>query len=312
VTGCPSGGALVLGWCCRGGWAPVGPAGQLRLWPGWIARDAKDSARGWAFGVDQPSRRQIGALVAEDADAAERLLSAAASDDLEVLAFVRASDVVTPELWRAHGFAVQPYSYMVAPTRTAASADSPTTALPSWTPSDGHDTAKLLARAYANDTGLRPFAREGTDAEWHDYVAAVTLRPGCGEFSSQASATHRAGDALVGVALVTSIGRTTAHLAQLAIDPSARGRGLSRTLMSAVRANADRVLGASRVSLLVSGASRAALAVYAREGFRPVATFLAAHRPALNAPECPRKSGVNCIGNSRGINSRRFTSPCGP
>jgi ribosomal protein S18 acetylase RimI-like enzyme len=83
---------------------------------------------------------------------------------------------------------------------------------------------------------------------------------------------------LLGVALGTSIGSTTAHLAQLAVAPEARGRGLAQTLLAAARANADRVLRASRISLLVSTANTRALRLYARAGFRRTGDFVAAAR----------------------------------
>jgi ribosomal protein S18 acetylase RimI-like enzyme len=280
-----------LGWDLERDWAAVEPARKSGLLPGWLARDAKGVTRGWAFGVDQPEIRQIGAVVADADEYADRLIAAASGDPLrETIAFVKSSPVVTAARWRRLGFAVQPYIYKVAPTRTAAArdagsgkgrpdADAGITAA-CWSNSDGHETAKLLARAYAADRGLRPFARGGSAAEWHDYVAAITLRPGCGVFSPAASVAMRQHGELVGVALVTSIGRTTAHLAQLALDPSVRGRGISWTLLDRARANADRVLGASRLSLLVSEANRAALAIYSRQGFRAAGEFIAAHRPA--------------------------------
>lgn len=268
-----------LGWDLARDWAGVEPARQAGLLPGWLARDAGGRTSGWAFGVDQPAMRQIGAVVADDEASVDTLIDTAAGDaGRDVLVFVKASSVVTAARWQQHGFTVQPYSYLVAPTKTAAmcGVDAPECA--AWSASDGHETAELLSRAYADDRSLRPFAREGTAADWHDYVASVTLRPGCGVFSPAASVAMRVDGKLVGVAMVTSIGRTTAHLAQLAVDPAMRGRGISRCLVTVARANADRVLGASRMSLLVSEANRAALAVYVRAGFRPAGKFIAAFR----------------------------------
>jgi RimJ/RimL family protein N-acetyltransferase len=152
-----------------------------------------------------------------------------------------------------------------------------------WTAGDLDATARLLSQAYASDLALRPFARQGTMAQWTEYVEAITLRPGCGEFSADASIAVRRDGELVAVALVTSVGPTTAHLAQLAIVPSMRGRGLSRAVVAAVRHNAARVLRSSRCSLLVSDANPAACALYARAGFRQDGEFIAAHRPAKSA-----------------------------
>jgi ribosomal protein S18 acetylase RimI-like enzyme len=152
-------------------------------------------------------------------------------------------------------------------------------------------------RAYADDRSLRPFARQGTPSDWLDYVDALTMRPGCGVFSSQSSVVIRDGQRLLGVALVTSIGPTTAHLAQLAVAQEARGRGLAQTLLSEARAHAGRVLGASRISLLVSTANSPALTLYARLGFRHAGDFVAAEfggsHPLRSINTAPATGGDN-------------------
>jgi ribosomal protein S18 acetylase RimI-like enzyme len=261
-----------LGWDLARDWAAVEPARRAGLLPGWVVRGADRRARGWAFGVDLDGERQVGAVVADDADAAQHLIEAVTADPsvAHALAFVRVSDVVNADLLRARGFDVQAYAYLIAPT-----IDAPQR-VETWRTDDRVATAELLMRAYADDHSLRPFARQGTPADWLDYVDALTMRPGCGVFSPQSSVVIRDGQRLRGVALVTSIGPTTAHLAQLAVAPEARGRGLAQTLLAAVRANARRVLGASRLSLLVSTANTPALTLYARAGFRHAGDFAAA------------------------------------
>jgi ribosomal protein S18 acetylase RimI-like enzyme len=261
-----------LGWDLARDWAAVDPARQTGQLPGWVARDIDGRARGCAFGVDGPAGRQIAAVIAGDRASAEGLFHAAIHDGEPggILAFVRTDAVVTADVWRAHGFAVQPYAYLVAPTVARPALGS------SWEASDRLATAQLLERAYATDTTLRPFARRGTPDEWLDYLDALTLRPGCGVFSPAASVVLRTGDEVIGVALVTAIGATTAHLAQLAVTPEARGRGWAARLVAAARANAARVLGASRLSLLVSSANTPALTVYRRAGFVHAGDFLTA------------------------------------
>lgn len=261
-----------LGWDLVRDWAAVEPARRSGLLAGWIVRGLDHQPRGWAFGVDVDDERQIAAMVADTADATTQLIHAcmAGPSVTRALAFVRADDVVTADVLTAHGFSVQPYVYLIAPTGGTTPVSEP------WCAADRFATADLLMRAYAEDRSLRPFARQGTPEDWLDYVDALTMRPGCGIFSPQASVVMREGGALVGVALVTSIGQTTAHLAQLAVAPQMRGRGLARALLSAARVSADRVLRASRISLLVSTANTPALRLYARAGFRHAGDFVAA------------------------------------
>jgi ribosomal protein S18 acetylase RimI-like enzyme len=289
-----------LGWDLSRDWAAVDPARRAGLVPGWIARDDRGRPRGWAFGVEQPGVLQLGAVVAADAATLESLLDQAAQDR-DTLLFVRSSDVVSASALAALGFSVQPYRYLVATSLLRSERCEPFE-MAAWNAGDLEATASLLARAYASDLALRPFARQGTLSEWIEYVEAITLRPGCGEFSANASVTLRHGGELVAVALVTSVGPTTAHLAQLAIVPAMRGRGISRAVLSTVRHNAARVLKSSRCSLLVSEANPAACALYARAGFRQDGAFLAAHRPAQ--PDQPLRF-INTAPATGGDSARR-------
>jgi ribosomal protein S18 acetylase RimI-like enzyme len=273
-----------LGWDLARDWAAVDPARRVGLLPGWVVRGTDHQARGWAFGVDLDGERQVGAVVADDADAAQHLIDALTADPsvAHTLAFVRATDVVNAALLRANGFDVQPYAYLIAPTAGAS------LGVDTWRTDDRVATAEVLMRAYADDRSLRPFARRGTPDDWLDYVDALTMRPGCGVFSPHCSVVIRDGQRLLGVALVTSIGPTTAHLAQLAVAPDARGRGLAQTLLAEARAHAGRVLRASRLSLLVSTANTPALTLYARAGFRHTGDFVAAVFTPCD-PSAPRR-----------------------
>lgn len=279
-----------FGWDLARDWAAVDPARRAGLVPGWIARDAHGAPRGWAFGVDQPGVRQIGALVADDEETAGQLIGAVLDRDAagDTLLFVRSSPAISRDVLRARGFAVQSYRYLVAPTavgrRRASGAGAVAgVEIAPWRSADLADTAALLADAYAADRSLRPFARAGTIDEWIDYVESLTLRPGCGVFSPAASATVRLDGRLVAVAMVTSIGPTTAHLVQLAVAACARGRGWSGQLVDRVKHDAARVLGASRCSLLVSAANHVACGLYERAGFRAAGEFVAASRHAAAA-----------------------------
>jgi hypothetical protein len=115
-----------LGWDLARDWAAVDPARRAGLLPGWVVRGADRQARGWAFGVDLEGERQVGAVVADDADAAQQLIEALTADPsvAHALAFVRVNDVVNAALLRANGFDVQPYAYLIAPTTGAFAAGS--------------------------------------------------------------------------------------------------------------------------------------------------------------------------------------------
>jgi ribosomal protein S18 acetylase RimI-like enzyme len=271
--------SIDLGWDLARDWAAVEPARQAGLLPGWITRDDNGRARGWAFGVDGAEVRQIGALVADNDAAADALLRDIVATPSRIEAFVRNCDGLTAALWHAHGFAVQPYDYLVAPLRppTAPAATAPTDERP-WRSTDVPTAAELFMRAYAADTSLRPFARTGRIDDWEEYVRALTERPGCGVFVPECSVVVEDGGLMAGVALVTSVGATTAHLAQLAVAPGHRGRGLAMRLLCAASERARTTLGASRISLLVSRANTVAQAIYRRVGFAPVAEFTTAVR----------------------------------
>jgi ribosomal protein S18 acetylase RimI-like enzyme len=77
--------------------------------------------------------------------------------------------------------------------------------------------------------------------------------------------------------VVTTVGPKTAHVAQIAVDPSARGNGLGAQLVCAAAAAAG-AQGYERLTLLVAASNAGAGALYERLGFRQTATFLAAVR----------------------------------
>ncbi len=129
----------------------------------------------------------------------------------------------------------------------------------------------------------RPSRRSGTLAEWAQYVAQIIKTPGCGRFLPAASVSvqHPADDRLRGLVLTTTLQRDTAHIAQLAVDPAYRRRGLARALVEDASRRAS-AAGCWRVTLLVADDNTAARDLYASLGFEPVAHFLHATRHAPN------------------------------
>jgi ribosomal protein S18 acetylase RimI-like enzyme len=83
--------------------------------------------------------------------------------------------------------------------------------------------------------------------------------------------------ALEGIVVTTLVAPATAHIAQVAVDPAARGRGTGAALLQAA-SGAARALGARRVTLLVSESNAAARSLYARVGFTPASVFLYGQR----------------------------------
>jgi ribosomal protein S18 acetylase RimI-like enzyme len=271
-----------LGWDLARDWAAVDPARRSGLLAGWLARDAAGAPSGLAFGVDLPDTRQLAAVIAEDGAVVDGLLATATGDPgRHTLFFGRVGDGLTVGALERAGFTIQPYAYLVAPIETRPLTDviDEPDAVTSYSADDSEQVAALLMSAYASDRTLRPFARAGTIDDWRDYVNALTLRPGCGVFSPDASVLIRRNGELQAVALVSSIGATTAHLGQFAIAPARRGQGLSHRLLALARARAARVLGASRCSLLVSEANPAALKIYAAAGFNRAGCFAVAFKP---------------------------------
>ncbi len=268
--------AVDLGWDLARDWAAVEPARRSGLLPGWVARAPDGHIAGWAFAADTPERRQLGALVAEDEEVARRLLVGGVLSGVEAIGgFIRTTPTVNAGVFQSLSLSVQPYHYLTRPLGWDPPPAPVDVRAGDWADGDVDPVAELFRSAYAADDSLRPFARVGTHEDWRDYVDALTQRPGCGVFSPESSVVIREGASLLGVALVTSVGPTTAHLAQIAVTPAARARGLGAVLLAEVMRRASRHLRASRLSLLVSEANHSACRLYTRAGFSAEGEFLA-------------------------------------
>ncbi|GMV23082.1 MAG: hypothetical protein AMXMBFR57_30310 [Acidimicrobiia bacterium] len=268
--------AVDLGWDLARDWAAVEPARRSGLLPGWVAHTPDGHIAGWAFAADGLDRRQLGALVADDGEVAVRLLRGGVLAGIEALGgFIRTTPTVNAGVFQSVSHSVQPYHYLVRQLGYGEPFGTAELSSETWQDADAESVADLFRQAYAADRSLRPFARVGTHEDWCDYVDALTRRPGCGVFSPESSVVVREGHTLLGVALVTSVGPTTAHLAQIAVTPAARTRGLGGALLAEAMRRASRHLRASRLSLLVSDANQSACRLYTRAGFHPEGEFLA-------------------------------------
>ena len=249
--------------------------------PGFVARHASGAVAGWAYYVLQGSELQIGALLASTPGTTANLLdavlgSAAATVASRTLFFAHTDAPGIADALAGRGFTVTAEHYL---TRTLGGSPSAGAALPTWRADDAAATADLLQAAYGGPDPTRAFAPGDALADWHSYVQQLTCATGCGRFLPALSPVLRTGDGqLDGVALVTAVSGTSAHLAQLAVRSDRSGAGIGGGLLAAALAGAQ-AAGYQRLSLLVHSANARARRLYAGTGFEARGTFVSATRP---------------------------------
>lgn len=249
--------------------------------PGFVARQASGAVAGWTYYVLQGSELQIGALVALSPDTTASLLdavlgSAAATVASRTLFFAYTDAPGVAEALAGRGFTVTAEHYLSRPLVPDA---SHVAALPAWHDDDVAPAARLLQDAYGGPDATRAFAPGDALADWHGYLQQLTRATGCGRFLPTLSPVLRANHGqLDGVALVTAVSGTSAHLAQLAVRACRLGAGHGGRLLAAAVAGAQSA-GYQRISLLVNAANGRARRLYAATGFEARATFVSATRP---------------------------------
>jgi ribosomal protein S18 acetylase RimI-like enzyme len=146
-----------------------------------------------------------------------------------------------------------------------------------WHADDLDAIASLLETSYTEAAG-RHFAPDGN---WEKYVIGLVEQAGCGVFDPALTRVGRGADgALQAFIAVTRVSPTTAHIAQVAVHPSQRGRGVARGLVEGALRDAARA-GHTDVTLIVAESNAAARGLYASLGFAPRATFIAARAESL-------------------------------
>ena len=284
-----------LGWDLRPSCELVEAArltGRLR---GFLARNSRSGIVGWTYFLLHQDTLQLGNLVAVD-DAVvrgllERVLGGADARRARRFScfLFPGSDAIEPAL-AASGFSILRHAYLRRPLC------DPSTALPGHLCAGGRDyrlgdwsaetvpaLVSLLSSAYDGTREARCFAPDSQMEQWATYVHHLVHTRSCGRFERGLSATVQTRSGRVaGAILVTGLSDRTAHIAQMAIDPGHRCRGLGRWLVGAAcqRAGAARYV---EMTLLVAQSNDRARRVYDRLGFEPVTDFVFADRLAVPA-----------------------------
>ena len=282
-----------LSWDTTWTWATVEQARFARGLPGFLATDGAGRVEGWTFYVVDDGIVHIGGLVAHSDAASRALLDGVLHGSQQTGAEATACFVLDRAAGLAaalehHRFAVERFHYLslvldgsrgLKPPRYEPSTDDSRSAgalalaCDAWRDGDLEKIAALLDASYGTDAG-RHFAPNGN---WEKYTTGLVEQAGCGVFDTSLTRVVRADAGLHAAVLVTTVSPSTAHIAQLAVHPDCRGRGLASNL---VREAADRSARARKteLTLLVGEHNEQARRLYASLGFTHKATFLAARR----------------------------------
>jgi ribosomal protein S18 acetylase RimI-like enzyme len=296
----------LLSWEAAGIWDLAAEARTEGRLPGFLAREASGHIAGWTFFGVSGGVLQVGALAGQRADVVRALLEAVLASPESQLArryqcFVFPESPSVEAALVRRRFGIEPYHYLVAPLPLDVSRRDAPVPLAPWRGDLTADAVRLIARSYAGQPSAACFAPNGRLDEWVAYCTQVLRTPACGDFvpeeSFVANGDHESG--LAGAVLTTRLSSDTAHLAQVVVDPAARGRGLGPALVSAAAAAAAR-RGAVRLTLLVGERNAPAVRIYASLGFARRATFLFGARDRitrLGAKLSPVRAAAQTIGS---------------
>jgi GNAT superfamily N-acetyltransferase len=255
-----------LGWDASWTWSTVEQARTTWGLPGVIAADAGGAPQGWGFYVADNLTLHIGGLVSSAPAVTDALLSFILERNdagLPVACFIRDRAPGLERLLAARGFLVERFLYLSRPIDASAApaeawhrgeAGDPLAAFDltvrDWRDDDRHEAGALLAASYS-PAAARHFAPTGAPQEWARYVTGVMEQGGCGTLDRHATRVVWQGRRMRAVALVTELAAETSHLAQLAVHPDCRGRGIAAALVGDALASAA-AAGRAALTLLVS------------------------------------------------------------
>lgn len=268
-----------LRWETASIWRQVEAARTAGTLPGFIATAPDGRGRGWSFHLRHGDTVQIGGLAAVSHEATAGLLDAvwASTEAASARNTILFGHFQAPGLIRelaGKGVAVERYRYLLrslSPDSGALSGRPAEQRL--WHAADLSEVGAVLSLAYGPDRS-RPFAPGGQLPDWMEYLGQLLGTSGCGDFEPAVSVVRPApSGGLDGVALVTRLAATTAHLAQLAVRPDAQARGVGSRLLAEVMARAFGA-GYRSLTLLVSEANVRACRLYEEREFLATAAFL--------------------------------------
>ncbi|MCC7010604.1 MAG: GNAT family N-acetyltransferase [Acidobacteria bacterium] len=273
-----------LSWDVRESWRVIEPARRAGQLPGFVVRDRHGRPVAWAACTMVARAWHVFALSAAEREAATLLVDAIAvaaglAGAARIVFSVRDSTPALAPVLASRGYRVERYRYLMKPL---ADAGGPAPAAGRWIAGTG-PMARLCARAYRAAPGVRAFAMEDTPESWDEYVHGLVTTDGCGRFARDLSdVVAREDGELDAAVLVTRLGPGTIHIAQLAVDPVAQGRGIGRALVGAVERRGA-AAGAHALTLLVAASNVPAARLYEARGFRDRASFVVATRqPSLS------------------------------
>ncbi len=266
-----------LGWDTTWTWATVEEARRGWGLPGMLACDSDGTLLGWGFAMPDAGALHIGGLVASSPAVTTALVDAlvAAASPSAAACFVRDRAPGLVDTLAGRGWQVERFLYLSRPldpgdARLGAAIETAS----AWRDADFVAAARVLQSAYTPSAG-RYFAPAGTFEEWAKYLSGVVQQAGCGRLDRAATRVARDAGDLQALALVTSIGPATMHLAQLAVRPELRGCGVATRLVREALASAAGS-GAAAMTLLVGEHNHPARRLYESLGFVERSAFIAA------------------------------------
>jgi carbon storage regulator len=266
-----------LGWETASSWQRVEAGRRSGVVDGRVAIDGGGTLVGWTFYLLHEGVLQVGAFVAASDLARDALLdhvfaSAAAASARAITLFAYPTASGLARALTARGLAVEGYDYLLKQlTRLPAPAGS----YRPWRKEDTAATAALFAKAYPGADVVRPFASNGTPAEWEEYVTQLVEKSGCGVYMPESSFVATENGRLAGAVLSTRLADKTAHIAQIVVAPEFERRGIGRLLLNAAEASAAASF-CDRMSLLVGASNTKARHLYDAAGFFATGGFVAA------------------------------------
>jgi ribosomal protein S18 acetylase RimI-like enzyme len=143
-----------------------------------------------------------------------------------------------------------------------------------WTDQHLEPAVELIRRAYEGHVDSLINDQYRTSTGVRRFLYNSTQHPGCGVFlrhGARAVFDGLTGE-LAGVCLGSLVHSDVAHVTQLCVSPTHRGRGLARQLLSQA-AQEYRRHGCNGASLTVTASNEAAIRLYESMGFRTVRQF---------------------------------------